>query len=239
MDRPALELLDEPQAPQPGIIVCPFLVSAAGPWRSAEPARDHRCTRRTHGTRLDLDHQRRYCLGSGGPGCPRYVTARAPGRLASMLPVVVDKGPLGSTLEREGLRRLAAPASVVIVGAAVGAFLLARGPIAPGPTSDNGAGGSTVGPSMPPAATPSSPPVTAAPSDAPAPTPSPTPPAPSPSPRASASPAPVGGGTYTVRSGDNLASIAARFGTTTRVLVQLNGIANPSLILVGQVLKLP
>jgi hypothetical protein len=236
MDESALDALDEPEAPQPGIVVCPFLVSAAGPWRSAEPARDHRCSRHTHGTRLDVDHQRRYCLGSGGPGCPRYVTARAPGRLASMLPLVVDRGPLGATLERGGLRRLAAPASVVIVGAALGAFILARGPGAPGPAANDGAAGATVGPSTPPAFRPSSLPVTAPPSDASAPTPTRPP---SPTPRASASPAPVGDRTYTVRSGDNLGSIAARFGTTTRALVQLNGIANPSLIRVGQILKLP
>ena len=236
MNQPALELLDEPQAPQPGIVVCPFLVSAAGPWRSAEPARDHRCTRRTHDTRLDLDHQRRYCLGSGGPGCPRYVTARAPGRLVSMLPVVLDRGPLGATLERGALRRLAAPASVVIVGAALGAFLLARGPGAPGPASSVGAAGATVGPSTPPTSRTSSPPVTAAPSDASAPTPTPSPPSPPP---ASASPAPLGGSTYTVRPGDTLSAIAKRFGTTTRALVELNGIANPSLIRAGQVLKLP
>jgi len=235
MDEPVLDALDVPEAAPPGIVVCPFLVSAAGPWRSAEPTRDHRCSRVAHDTRLGLDHQRRYCVGSGGPGCPRYVTPRAPGRLASMLPVVMDRGPLGATLEQERLRRLAAPASVVIVGAALGAFLLARGPGAPGPASDNGAAGSTVGSSTRPASTPSSPPVTAAPSDASAPTP---PPSPS-TPRASASPAPVGGHTYTVRRGDSLSSIAAQFGTTTRALVQLNGITNPSLIRVGQVLKLP
>jgi LysM repeat protein len=236
MDDPALDALDEPQAAPPRIVVCPFLVSAAGPWRSAEPARDHRCSRAAHDTRLDLEYQRRFCVGSGGPGCPRYVTARAPGRLASMLPVVVDRGPLGATLEQENLRRLAAPASVVIVGAALGAFLLARGPGAPGPAPDNSAAGSTVGPSTPPASMPSSRPVTAAPSDASTPTPTRLP---SPTPRPSASPAPVGGRSYTVRSGDTLGAIAARFGTTTRALVQLNGIANPSLIRVGQVLKLP
>jgi len=78
--------------------------------------------------------------------------------------------------------------------------------------------------------------VTAAPSDASAPTPTPPP---SRTPRASASAAPVGGRTYTIRPGDTLGGIAARFGTTTRALVQLNGIPNPSLVRVGQVLKLP
>jgi LysM repeat protein len=235
MDEPVPEALDAPEAAPPGIVVCPFLVSAAGPWRNAEASRDHRCSRVRGGMRLGLDHQRRYCVGSGGAGCPRYITARAPGRLASMLPVVIDRGPLGATLEQERLRRLAAPASVVMVGAALGAFLLARGPGAPGPASGNGVAGSTVGPSTPSASTPSSPPVTASPSDASGPTP---PSSPS-TPRASASPAPVGGRTYTVRPGDNLSSIAAKFGTSTRALVQLNGIPNPSRIRVGQVLKLP
>jgi LysM repeat protein len=44
--------------------------------------------------------------------------------------------------------------------------------------------------------------------------------------------------TYTVRRGDTLHSIATRFGTTTYELARLNGIANPSLIYVGQILRL-
>jgi hypothetical protein len=236
MDDAAQDVLDEPQAPRAGIVACPFLVSAAGAWRSAEPSRDHRCSRDTRPARLDVDHQHQYCLGSAGPGCPRYVIARAPGRLTSMLPLVLDRGPLGATLDQGGLRRLAAPASVVIVGAALGAFILARGPAAPAPAPNDGATEATLGPSAPPAATPSSAPVTAAPSVSSAPTPSRTP---SPTARASPSPAPVGVRTYTVRPGDALGAIAARFGTTTGALAQLNGIANPSLIRVGQVLKLP
>lgn len=152
MDEPTLDAPPEPQEALPGIGVCPYLVSSAGPWRSAEAARDHRCSMAPRGTRLELDHQRRYCLGTGGPGCPRYVPARAPGRLVSTLPVVVDRGPLGAALEPDGLRRFAAPASVVIVGAALGAFLLARGPGAPGPGP--GASGSAAGPTMRPSTSP-------------------------------------------------------------------------------------
>jgi LysM repeat protein len=240
MDQPAPDALDEAKAASPGIVACPFLVSAAGPWRSATPARDHRCSRAAIGTRLDLDHQRQFCLGSGGPGCPRFVAARAPGGLATMLPVVLDRGPLGVNLERSGLRRLAAPATVVVVGAALGAFLLARGPGAPGSASGNGVAGSTARPSTRPTAMPSSAAVTAAPSEVPVPTPAPSrSPLPSSTPAASVSPAPAGGRTYTVRPGDTLGAIAAHFGTTTRALVQLNGIADPSYIRVGQVLKLP
>ena len=44
--------------------------------------------------------------------------------------------------------------------------------------------------------------------------------------------------TYTVRSGDNLSSIAARYGTSWQALAQKNGLANPNLIYPGQVLKI-
>ena len=39
---------------------------------------------------------------------------------------------------------------------------------------------------------------------------------------------------YTVVSGDNLSSIASRYGTTVSQLVEWNNIANPNLIYVGQ-----
>ena len=44
-------------------------------------------------------------------------------------------------------------------------------------------------------------------------------------------------GTYTVVAGDTLSGIAQRFGTTWQTLQALNGLANPNLITVGQVLK--
>lgn len=50
--------------------------------------------------------------------------------------------------------------------------------------------------------------------------------------------APVTGSTYTVKYGDNLSTIAARYGTTTARIQSLNGISNPNYIYVGQVLKL-
>jgi LysM repeat protein len=46
------------------------------------------------------------------------------------------------------------------------------------------------------------------------------------------------GSTYVVQRGDTLSGIARRFGTTTTSLARLNGIANPSLIYIGQVLRL-
>lgn len=52
----------------------------------------------------------------------------------------------------------------------------------------------------------------------------------------------LGGGhksrTYTVRPGDTLSGIAARYGTTWQHLQQINGIRNANLIRVGQVLRI-
>lgn len=45
--------------------------------------------------------------------------------------------------------------------------------------------------------------------------------------------------TYTVQKGDTLTTIAKANNTTVAELVKLNGIKNPNLIRVGQVLTLP
>lgn len=44
---------------------------------------------------------------------------------------------------------------------------------------------------------------------------------------------------YRVQPGDTLSGIAARYGTTVAALAQLNGIANPNRIYVGQVIQIP
>jgi len=48
---------------------------------------------------------------------------------------------------------------------------------------------------------------------------------------------PATSGYYTVRHGDTLSSIAARYGLDMYYLASLNGIANPNYIYVGQVLR--
>jgi LysM repeat protein len=45
--------------------------------------------------------------------------------------------------------------------------------------------------------------------------------------------------TYTIVSGDTLSKIANRFGTTYQELARINGISNPNIIQVGQVIKVP
>lgn len=45
--------------------------------------------------------------------------------------------------------------------------------------------------------------------------------------------------TYTVKSGDTLSSIASKYSTTYQKLAEYNNIANPNIINVGQVIKIP
>lgn len=45
--------------------------------------------------------------------------------------------------------------------------------------------------------------------------------------------------TYTVQKGDTLSKIASKYGTTYQKLASYNGIANPNVISVGQVIKIP
>lgn len=52
-------------------------------------------------------------------------------------------------------------------------------------------------------------------------------------------PEPAGSATYTVQAGDTLSRIAARFDSTIAGLVAANGIANPNLIRIGQILVVP
>jgi LysM repeat protein len=44
---------------------------------------------------------------------------------------------------------------------------------------------------------------------------------------------------YTVKSGDSLSEIAAKYGTTYQNLAKYNNISNPNLIKVGQQIKIP
>lgn len=52
-------------------------------------------------------------------------------------------------------------------------------------------------------------------------------------------PAPTAQQTYTVKSGDTLGRIAAKFGVTVDALAAANGIDDPNVIQVGQVLQIP
>ena len=91
------------------------------------------------------------------------------------------------------------------------------------------------------------PPPTAAASEVPSPTSAPTPaatpaptPAPTPTPKPTAAPTPAPTQvTYVVKTGDQLARIAARYGVTVKAIQEANGIKDPNLITVGQRLVIP
>ena len=218
------------------LTACPHLSSVDGPWHAVDPSRAHRCSLLAEG-RPTLERQRLHCLGASHVECPTWLEVHGsagrpvrPGGFVETAPVVLE-GP-GLSLATEGAaRRLAAPVTVVVVGAALGALVLSRGPLAPGTTG----AGDDGSPATPIA---SAGPATVAPTAAPT-TGNPTPALstrPTASPVATAAPRPS---TYRVQPGDTLSAIAARYDTTVRELAALNGISNPSLIRVGQVLELP
>lgn len=66
-----------------------------------------------------------------------------------------------------------------------------------------------------------------------------TPVAGSPTPPSAQSPSDGPSFTYTVVEGDTLASIAARFGVTQDAIVQLNSLADPNTLALGQLLRVP
>ena len=163
-----------------------------------------------------------------------------------MTPVILDHGRFDLRLPTLRADRGTGQAALVaVLGIALVAILLARpsgnaGAIPPAGT----AGPSELASAVPTevAAAPSA--ETASPAATPAESATPRPSAPaseapaSAAPPASTEPA-TSGATYKVKSGDTLSAIAARFDTTTRILVRLNGITDPSRLKVGQILKLP
>ena len=54
-----------------------------------------------------------------------------------------------------------------------------------------------------------------------------------------AAPGSLGGGTHVVQWGENLASIADRYGTTVAAIAQANNIMNTDYIYIGQQLVIP
>ena len=239
--------------------ICPYLLAAAG-WRSPTPAREHRCTAVEPGARLAAEKQRRLCLTGDHVTCSTFVAAsdarwtrtpdvRArPGRpIARTAPVVLDRSRSLAVVPRSaGARRWSQIGLVTLMVLALVAILVARsGGSAGGPP---GGAGSSATPSLatPSAATPSAPPSpsesarTATPSTTPAATETTGATA---RPSATAEPtttaSPSTARTYTVKRGDTLSAISARFGTTVAAIQRLNSIADASKIRVGQVLRIP
>lgn len=239
----------------PRLEVCPFL--RAGEDLETAPAdrpdAGHRCRAVEEPLVLGLRQQELVCLGTGHAHCPRF--ARGGERVRRTLAPGL------------GRRRRPAPAVLLAAVLLVGAILVAAGALSGGlslPGGPGAAAGPTPSSSAPPATPVPTPQPTLAPTPAIDPTPSPTPrPTPSPSPAPTASPVPTASPApsvplpaawqglaacpapdacyvYQVQRNDTLYGIAAKFGTTLNVLLDLNpAISDPSTIHVGDQLRVP
>jgi LysM repeat protein len=201
-----------------------------------------------------------YVAAHPGPVGDRDLASVDTGQADSLLWPPVRSIPL--TLEPSRGHTAALPAKpgraggqALLVGLMVLAFLVlviartsapSQGPSSsPGASGASGASGAIEAspsaiptPSATPSAVPSGSPATAVPSGSPAATTTPGPVS-SASPEPSATPKASTARTYKVQSGDTLGGIAVRFGVTVKAIAKANGITDPRLIRVGQVLVIP
>jgi LysM repeat protein len=228
---------------------CPFLVAEAGGWRLDMPSREHRCGAVSPPAPLSPEKQARLCLTSAHVACPTL--------LASMEARGARLGPLAAGGERTTRWGLARTTTVIEeaggLRSRVAGLLLDRGrwPAIPAVilvVTLVVLAASGLRPTSPAAvaATPTPAPPTQAPVPTPAPTaiasaPPATPvPTAQPTARPTATPKPAVAFTpYTVKAGDTLSAIAAKFRTTPRAIADLNGISVTSTLRIGQVLKIP
>lgn len=167
------------------------------------------------------------------PAAASSVVPMVAGRrqFARTTPVVVDRGRATFGFPSLGDRRqLGQIGLVVLMVAALGALLLAR--LSPPTTPGLASGGSPTPHGSASASPRTSPHVSVSPTLSPGPSASSPTRSPTPSPTRKPK-------TYTVKSGDTLSSIAARFHTTAKIIEQLNGIKSPFVIHPRQVLKVP
>jgi len=228
--------------------ICPFLALEAD-LRSAMAGYDpeHRCLARDDPQPLDRATQRARCLTDEHRNCEWYLQGsaalakqrRAPRPapdarfISTRLVLEPDDGwrPMGMAARPLRRRRLAMSGATLLVLGAAGAALSTSGfglmTAASLPTPEPSTapvGSATARPTPSPSAVPT---VKASVSVATA-----SPRAPTPSPRNTPR-------TYVAQKGDSLSTIAARFGVTVQALMAANGLANPNLVNVGQVLVIP
>jgi LysM repeat protein len=243
--------------PSPRLAGCPFLMSEAGGWRLDVPSRDHRCAAFSPAAPLAPEKQSRLCLTESHVTCATYLASVAAREarlgappleratrwgLARTTTVVEDPGGIRSTLVTALLDRRrwpAIPALLLVAGLfvlAVSGFrglLPATGAVAtPSPSLAPVVVANTPTPEpTPPPPTDTPPPATPALTQPPTGTPPPTT-APTTAPKPTFR-------TYTVKPGDTLSAIAARYNTTVTAISKLNHISDPSKLRVGQVLLIP
>ncbi|MGH2356725.1 MAG: LysM peptidoglycan-binding domain-containing protein [Candidatus Limnocylindria bacterium] len=235
--------------------ICPLLAVAAD-GRSVIDGVDpgHRCHAEPTPLALDRRQQAEVCLTPAHEACERFLQHAA--RTGGIRP---RTAPIGDGLVSTRLLLTPEPAwrgiagrarrapTGRILGAAAGAVLLAGGGAAVAAVLGGGsppAGIESPSPTTSPTSTES---VRPTPTPTPVATPRATPSSLAPTPTATPvasftpvpSPTPTPARTYVVQQGDTLSSIAAQFGTTVQAMQQANGISDPNVIVVGQVLVIP
>ena len=255
-DRAAVALPEVPRGIAALDVVCPYLRSPDGTWRSTRPMRDHRCWAQSPPAPLSTLTQARLCLTTTHTGCAFYTAelqrradelARdriAPERLSSsrfgalVLPVPLAMDAPGEhrlPSTPAGRARLVAVGLLGILAVIVlagGIYVLGSGPGATPPILGLASPTATASPALP--ATPG----TFAPT--PATTPAATPPpsvAPTGTPAPSATPAIAR--TYKVKQGDTLRGIAQRFGVTKAAILAVNDLGSPPVLTPGQTINIP
>jgi LysM repeat protein len=228
--------------------ICPFLALAAD-LRSAMAGYDpeHRCLAQEPPPEVDRATQRTRCLTDEHLSCQWYVqrtAALAQQRrgarpapdarfISTRLILQPDDGwrPMGLAARPLRRRRLALTGATLLALGAAAAALSTRGfglmSAAALPTPDPTPSAESGATSQP---TPS--PTTAPTPRASVAVPTPTPRPATPSPRSTPH-------VYVAQAGDSLSKIAARFGVTVQALMAANGLGNPNLVNVGQVLVIP
>jgi len=208
--------------------ICPFLRARDGSWRSASPAREHRCWASEPPSELAVLTQQRLCLVRAHDGCERFLHARelrstglTRDRQAAAAALVPSRARAAGRSRRDdgwrdGVRsgvarvvarpRRAGLAAVVLAGGVVLSVLVSEGGRPPAPAV-------SPGPSVVVDAPPSfEPEVTLGPD---------------------------GLRRYRVRAGDTLRTIAERFGISVRELRSANVLGDPPRLQPGDVILVP
>jgi len=232
--------------------ICPFLALEAD-LRTAMAGYDpdHRCLALEGLQPLDRATQQGRCLIREHVRCERFVArsaALAERRrtplpapdarfISTRLVIEADESwrPMGLTARPLRRRRLAMTGAALLVVGAAGAAISTRGfgltaADLPTPGPSGAAGESATRPTTRPTASPSATPSPR--SSASSRASSPTPPAATATPQGTPH-------VYVAQKGDSLSRIAARFGVTIEALMAANGLANPNVVNIGQVLVIP
>jgi len=235
--------------------ICPFLASADGGWTAQSASTGHRCHAVRPAAVLTVAKQRRLCLAAGHESCATFLAARD--LRASILPAEIASSPTWGWVRTTPIvdtavgpraalaavladRRLWQVAPAIVLVAALGALGLSN--LGPGRGSTDASPPSSLVVASP--TFEASPTATGGPAT-PAPSPTETPtvtlePTPSPSAAVTPGPTPVpsASATYTVKSGDTLYGIAAKYGVSVTALKNFNGLTS-NVLHVGQVLRIP